>query len=239
MPSPHPSPSMRIAGPALVLAAAVAACQPHTSADAAAHAATIASADRPVAAAASAERLVPARRATGPSFDCAQIVGEDERLICADPELGALDRRLDATYREALDAAGEHRDVLKATQIGWLKGRGDCWKADDKTRCVREAYLTRLVELQIGDGRGVPPTPVEYDCNHDRPVTATFYNGIEPRAAVITWGNDQAIAFAQPAVGGVRYTRTGLEFRAHRGEVTVSFDGVTLACRPAEPAGPS
>lgn len=177
----------------------------------------------------------PERPAEGPSFDCREVVGEDERLVCGDPGLAALDRRLDAIYRQALDAAGDGRDTLKATQIGWLKGRGDCWKAEDKINCVRESYLTRLVELQINSGAVVVPTPVEYLCDDgSKPFTAAFYDDLDPRAAVLTWGNDQAIVFARPVASGIWYGREGLDFREHQGEARVDFHGNALVCRPAD-----
>ncbi|AWV08109.1 MliC family protein [Marilutibacter maris] len=211
--------------PALGIVVLLAACQPPSPTDRGAVATDVAV---PM-------QAPPQRPADGPSFDCREVVGEDERLICDDPGLAALDRRLDAAYREALEAAGDGRDTLKATQIGWLKGRGDCWKAEDKVNCVREAYLTRLVDLQINSGAVVVPTPVEYRCDDDgKPFTATFYNDLDPRAAVLTWGNDQAIVFARPAASGTRYGREGLDFREHQGEVRVDFHGNALVCRPAD-----
>ena len=51
-------------------------------------------------------------------------------------------------------------------------------------------------------------------------------------AAVITWGDDQAIVFPQPAASGARYGRQGLDFWEHQGEVKVDFYGNRLACTP-------
>lgn len=168
----------------------------------------------------------------GPSFDCAQAQGEVEKLVCADPELARLDRQLAERYARVKDVPDAQAVV--AQQRGWVKGRDDCWKADDKPLCVREAYLTRLAELAINGGGVVVPTPVEYRCDdNSRPLTAVFYNDLDPQVAVITWGNDQAIAFPQPAASGARYGRTGLDFREHQGEVKVDFYGNALTCRPA------
>lgn len=83
--------------------------------------------------------------AQGPTFDCAKASGSIEKMICADPELGALDRTLSAVYSAALSkAANERPPILKVEQRGWIKGRNDCWKADDKRACVVEAYATAL-----------------------------------------------------------------------------------------------
>ena len=174
----------------------------------------------------------PAAAPVAPSFDCARAAGGIEQLVCADPELARLDRQLAGRYAELKDRPESRQAV--ALQRGWVKDRDECWKADDKPRCVREAYLTRLVELAINGGGVVVPTPVEYRCDDDsRPLTAVFYNDIDPQAAVITWGNDQAIAFPQPVASGIHYSREGLDFREHQGEVEVDFYGNHLACRPA------
>lgn len=170
--------------------------------------------------------------AATPSFDCAKAAGEIEQLVCADPELARLDRQLAERFALVKDRPDTQQAL--AAQRGWVKGRDDCWKADDKPRCVREAYQTRLVELAIQGGEVVVPTPVEYRCDdNSKPLTAVFYNDIEPQAAVITWGNDQAIAFPQPAASGARYGREGLDFWEHQGEVKVDFYGNTLTCKPA------
>ena len=170
--------------------------------------------------------------AVSPSFDCAQAQGEAEKLVCADPELARLDRQLAERFAKAKDmpdAAG-----VVALQRGWVKERDECWKADDKARCVREAYLTRLVELAINSGGVVVPTPVEYGCDdNSKPLTMVFYNDLDPVAAVITWGNDQAIVFPQPAASGARYGRDGIDFWEHQGEARIDFHGNSLTCRPA------
>ena len=86
----------------------------------------------------------------GPSFDCANADGAAEDLICADPELAGLDRRLAARYAAALAAvrgldsgAQAAEDELRATQRGWIAGRDECWKVEDLHDCVETSYLRR------------------------------------------------------------------------------------------------
>ncbi|TQD46161.1 DUF1311 domain-containing protein [Lysobacter aestuarii] len=174
--------------------------------------------------------------ASGPSFDCSRASSSSEKMVCSDPALAALDRELEALYGRRLAAtSGADHDRLQAMQRGWVKGRDECGKAEDTQRCIREAYQTRLVELQIDSGEVMVPTPVEFTCDGNRqPFTATFYNDIEPRAAVLTLGDDQAIAIAQPAASGSRYGREGVEFWEHQGEATVDFYGTRLSCRAAQ-----
>ena len=117
---------------------------------------------------------------------------------------------------------------------GWVKERDACWKADDLRLCVLEAYRTRLVELAIGAPGRVVPTTVEYRCSDNRqPFTMVYYNDIDPQAAVMTWGNDQAIVFPQPAASGAKYGRVGIEYWEHQGEASVDFFGNKLSCKPA------
>ena len=215
----------------LILAAALLslmACSVQQEGGSAASPADPATAATPAAATDPAPAVPPAE-AAAPSFDCAKAAGEVEKLVCADPELARLDRPLAERYAQARD-----RPDAVAMQRGWVKGRDDCWKADDRTRCVREAYQTRLVELAINGGGAVVPATVEYRCDdNSRPLTAVFYNDIDPPAAVISWGDDQAIAFPQPAASGARYGRQGLDFWEHQGEVKIDFYGNPLTCTPA------
>jgi uncharacterized protein len=94
-----------------------------------------------------------AARAEGPSFDCAKAGTAAETLVCGDAELAALDRRVAAVYRDALEATegmadrAEAKAGLKAEQRGWIKGRDECWKAEDLRACVEDAYLRREGEL--------------------------------------------------------------------------------------------
>ncbi len=170
--------------------------------------------------------------AATPSFDCSKSPGEFEQMVCKDPALAALDRQLADTFAQAL-AKTSDKATLQATERGWIKGRDDCWKADDKPACVRDAYIVRIVDLRIQHGLVVIPSAVEYRCDdNSKPFAATFYND-EPRAAVLTWGNDQAIVPAAVSASGARYAAQGVEFWEHQGEASVDFYGNKLACKPA------
>nr|WP_298124560.1 MliC family protein [uncultured Pseudoxanthomonas sp.] len=182
----------------------------------------------PAATVAPAAAVTPAETAPAlapPSFDCAKAASEAEKLVCTDAELAALDHQLAARYAEA-------KDIDPAVQRGWVKGRDECWKADDARLCVLESYRTRLVELAI-HAPVVVPKAVEYRCDdNSKPFTMTYYNDLDPQAAVMTWGNDQAIVFPQPAASGARYGRSGIEYWEHQGEASVDFFGNKLSCRP-------
>ena len=97
---------------------------------------------------------VPALAQDGPSFDCSKAQSSAEQLICTDADLAALDRRVADRYAAAIDAArgldvgaAEAEDRLRTYQRGWVKGRDECWKAEDLRACVEDAYLRREGEL--------------------------------------------------------------------------------------------
>jgi len=177
----------------------------------------------------------------GPTFDCSGASGQVETLICSDAGLSALDRSMAAVYAAATKAwpakvAAEQR----ARQRGWIKGRNECWKADDPRACTEQSYRTRIVELQIQSGQLVAPTPLGYACTggEDQPFFATFYRETDPPSAVITFGDDQVIAFATPSASGAKYATDGVEFWEKGGEASVGWFGTALTCRPRSAGGP-
>ena len=190
----------------------------------------------PTAGASTSPTATPApAEGTGPSFDCAKLdpgaAHEAETLVCDDPQLGALDRQLAAEYTHAEAQAGPDKATLEATQRGWVAGRNDCWKADDMRRCVAESYRTRLVELKLDDSDTVVPPTVTYRCPGDKSFSARFYTQFDPPAAILRWGEDTAVVFAEESGSGSRYGRDGVDFWEHQGEVTVNFFGNDLVCQ--------
>jgi uncharacterized protein len=170
-----------------------------------------------------------------PTFDCARVKGDIEMLICQDPGLAALDHKMAEVFkRAAARNTGADLKALTASQRGWIKGRNECWKAQDKTQCVTESYNVRMVELQITNALVEVPTAIGFVCNGDEsvPFFATFYNELDPPAAVITYGDDQAIAIAAPAASGSRYTAESMEYWEHQGKANVNWYGTRLTCIP-------
>ncbi|WP_313346621.1 MliC family protein [Stenotrophomonas sp.] len=168
--------------------------------------------------------------AQGPSFDCDKAASDAETMICADPKLSALDRQLAALYK-TLQTSPDELDIA-AEQRGWVKGRNACWQAVDANRCLVESYQTRIVELRLAAATGPAPTAVQYRCDDaSKPLSVVFHNEVDPQAAVIRLGRDQAIAFAAPSASGSRYTREGVEFWEHQGEATLAFYGTRLSCK--------
>jgi uncharacterized protein YecT (DUF1311 family) len=92
---------------------------------------------------------VASASAVEPSFDCAKASHEVEELICRDAELAGLDRSLADLYGVVMkNSSASEQKNLKAEQIGWVKGRNDCWKDDDMRGCVKGEYEMRISELK-------------------------------------------------------------------------------------------
>ena len=101
--------------------------------------------------------------AAQPGFDCARADGAVEELICSDDDLAALDVKLSEVFDTALRQHEENNyEDPRPFQRGWIKGRNECWKAEDMRGCVETEYKHRIAQLQIAYGSMVVPTPVTY-----------------------------------------------------------------------------
>lgn len=172
---------------------------------------------------------------TSPSFDCSKASGEVEKLVCADEELAAIDRKMADVYAKAIEAfPSDEATKQRVMQRGWIGGRDECWKSDDVKACAMLEYRTRIVQLQIQSGQLMVPAAVGYACEggEDKPFFATFYNETDPPSAVLTYGDDQVIAFSAPAASGAKYTASRMEFWEHGGEAKVDWYGIALVCKP-------
>lgn len=171
-----------------------------------------------------------------PSFDCAKAAAPAEKLICGDAQLAALDREVAHAYGKALASQWSEADkaAVRGAQRAWIGERNACVKVADAGACIAVSYQRRLVELKIALGdAGVVPKPVAYRCQgaDNTPVFATFYNELEPRAAVVTVGDKQVVAFAAPSGSGAKYTATGVELWDHHGEAMLRWFGKRYACK--------
>ena len=164
--------------------------------------------------------------AEGPSFDCAKVVaGSIEELVCKEPALSALDRKLAGVYAAAsAKAVDEKPPVLAAEQRGWVKGRDECWKSDDRTRCVEQEYERRIAELQA-KYRLVPGTgPVAYGCdgNPANEVVVTFFP-TDPPTLIAERGDGVSLMYLQRSGSGARYAGRNETFWEHQGAATITW----------------
>ena len=182
--------------------------------------------------------IVPAALlAQGPTFDCAKAQGEVEQLVCSDPALAALDRKLDQVYKAAAaKATGKLAARLRAEQRGWVKGRNECWKAkgietwltatwtiNTVQGCVDAQYRLRTSELQAV-WRMVPPKTVAYACQNNpaNEVVANFF-ATDPATIRLERGDRTATMWRVGAASDGKYEGQNVSL-VHKGsEVTVRW----------------
>ncbi|MCW3171847.1 MliC family protein [Shewanella subflava] len=169
-----------------------------------------------------------------PSFNCNKAQGSIEELICQSEELSQLDTQLQPLYSQAIKQLNlNDAKILTAEQRGWIKGRNDCWKADDKTECTRVSYQTRITELQISAASINVPSPTYYQCNNESALqlSAYFYNDTLIPAVVFSYHTAHQPP-SEPAIGFITRTASGAKYQAqhaslwtHQQEATLTFFG--------------
>ncbi|MGG5812093.1 hypothetical protein [Falsiroseomonas sp. CW058] len=88
---------------------------------------------------------LPAR--AQPSFDCARATAWDERAICADPALAALDRRIAAAWRARTDGIDDaRRQAMLADQRAWLRDRRACNTGTEKPEACLLRQMTQRAQ---------------------------------------------------------------------------------------------
>ena len=150
----------------------------------------------------------PALAQDGPSFDCGAASTSAEELVCSKPELAALDRRLQARFEAAVDAAEARLPAalpdLRAMQRGWVKGRDDCWKGRDLRDCVEFNYLHREAQLVAAWALDEPVWVAAYDCGEGPEARVSFYEAELPSVR-IERGAETDTAVGQPTAENARY----------------------------------
>ena len=171
-----------------------------------------------------------------PAFDCRRANGTVEELVCRDPSLAQLDRQLNGVYSAALQRYRiDNYEDPRAQQRGWIKGRNDCWKADDVRQCALSAYHHRIAELQVHYGQLEAPSPVYFNCEASA-LTAVFYPQTIPPAVVLTitpaiQDVSQVLAYQQPSGSGAKYQGRNVSFREHQGEARLNWSDKQLNCK--------
>jgi uncharacterized protein len=148
-----------------------------------------------------------------PSFDCSKAKSDAEKLVCSDSQLALLDRELSRVYTLALqepslDAKG--KKYLQAFQRGWVKGRDEVWKVEDKKRYVRDSYLFRIAEIlrehpatRGNEQDGISSTPVTYDCEGTS-AEACFIQS-DPASAVFSIKGSSFVLINDVSGSGAKY----------------------------------
>jgi uncharacterized protein len=144
-------------------------------------------------------------------------------MICKDDALSALDRKMAKVYTEASKkAANEHPPVLKPEQRGWVKGRNDCWKSEDKRKCVEENYRLRIAELQARYRLVPAKGPTTYVCNGDprNEVVVNFFQ-TDPPTLIAERGDQVSLMYLQPSGSGSKYQGRNESLWEHQGKASI------------------
>ncbi len=184
------------------------------------------------------ENLNGSVMATGPSYDCDKVEANSiEKMVCKDNDLSALDRKLSIIYSAAVKkATNEHPPILKAEQRGWIKGRNECWKAEDKHACVQDEYQHRIAELQaryqLVQGNG----PVRFICDENpvNEVLVTFFQ-TDPLTLIAERSDSVSLMYLQPGGSGTKYRGRNETYWEHQGEASITwgYGATQMRCKKA------
>ncbi|WP_210397417.1 MliC family protein [Motiliproteus sediminis] len=164
-----------------------------------------------------------------PSFDCSAATGSVETLVCQQPDLAALDRRLARAFAGAVQVVPPgHLDKLQAEQRGWIKGRDDCWKSAMPIQCIDESYRYRIAELQSRFDLLQATGPFIYLCDDSEgdQVSALYYNS-DPATAKVSRGDQDQILFLVPSGSGAKYEGSNIMLWTQGNEALIrwGFEG--------------
>ena len=186
---------------------------------------------------------------TNPSFDCNKAESESEKMVCSDPELARLDRELNRVYmlafnNSALDKTGKR--YLRAAQVGWIKGRDETWKVEDKKRYVTELYALQIATIlqkypasRAANSKGISSGPTTYDCSGEV-LEAYSVQSNSPMGFIYFKGNLSGPLSRVPAASGTKYRTEysngmSLELWSKDKEaIFTTIEGDKLQCREVQ-----
>jgi len=87
--------------------------------------------------------LISIGNANAASFDCSKASTQQEKAVCANPTLSALDDKLAEAYKAARSVS-QDAEKLKLEQIEWIK---EVRKCQSDASCIERLYKSRLSAL--------------------------------------------------------------------------------------------
>ncbi|MBP0597378.1 hypothetical protein J8I26_04635 [Herbaspirillum sp. LeCh32-8] len=150
-------------------------------------------------AAAFAAGLVACVPSLAASFDCARAGAANEKIICGDAELSALDDRLGKAFRQARQRAADRRAFSVESDKQWRWREQNC---RDRACLLdwyhrRQAELEALAEGSITEAARIPPKGDKAD-KADKPAKIAKADAPVPALAQVT-PTQQAIPAAPAA----------------------------------------
>lgn len=136
---------------------------------------------------------------TQTSFDCTQGKSSAEALICQNEELARLDQKLADRYAQAkakfkaTHPSKKDKKYFVAYQRGWIKGRNECWKANEGTleSCIKAAYERRITELETSWDLVPAKEARTYTCANDNHFTFIPFDTSEREGARVAFNDMQ------------------------------------------------
>lgn len=182
-----------------------------------------------------ASKIQELKTETKPSFCVNALSSSIEEMICRDATYWSLDRKLSEVYAMALSrAVNEHPRLIEALQRGWVKGRNECWKEEDKPSCIRDAYVRRIAELQAQYSLVSFQGPIFYFCNGNPAdeFVVTFFE-TDPPTLIAERGDSVSLMFLQESGSGTKYQGRNESFWEHQGEATFvwGYQAAELVCQ--------
>lgn len=175
---------------------------------------------------------VSGANAAEPAFKCGKLNSSIEEMICRDDKLAELDRKVQTEYDKALKTVGKAElNTLKAVQRGWIKGRNDCWKAQDKRQCIVDEYNVRITELQIQAASVMVPNAKVFDCGNQQLLTVYFYNNTQLPAAVLNFADEQINAYQAITASGAKYDGRNVSIWNKGDEAALTWYDKTYQCK--------
>ncbi len=170
-----------------------------------------------------------------PSFDCAKAEADSiEQMICDESGLSALDRQLAEVYSAAKkEAANEQPPTLKTEQRGWVSGRNDCWKEDDKNACVSNAYTLRIAELQARYRLADMTGGITYACdNNPANELVVSHFATSPATLIADYGDSTSLMYKQASTEGGQYSgrNENIAFNEDEAVVVWGYGATPMRC---------
>lgn len=170
--------------------------------------------------------------AAKPTYKCEKLENSIEEMICKDNKLAELDQKVQSEYEHALLTLPKSElKTLKAVQRGWIKGRNDCWKAEDKPKCILDNYNIRITELQIQAGSIMVPKASVFECGNKQILTAYFYNNTQLPTAVLNFGDERINAYQAVSASGVKYDGRNVGIWNKGDEATLTWYDKEFNCK--------
>lgn len=173
------------------------------------------------------------------SIDCNKASSDVEQLVCGDPTLAALDRKLGTVYKEAEAKQGSPvPEWFVNEQRGWNTDRDACGKSGSMKGCVDSAYTRRIAAIQATNLLVPTKGPVIYSCplNGDHGDVTAMFADTDPPTVVLERGDKSIVAYFVKTKSGARYEGNNVTFVDRGGEVQVIWLGTALKCREQAPS---